>query len=103
MGYNMTKLFVCLAAILAGAMIFTSVSTTAQAAGLQAELRSSAAILPSSITGAVAPTAPAGGAAIGTQAWVCDARQGFAPAVAVETGVGDPLLAMGTTGGVRLP
>jgi hypothetical protein len=51
----------------------------------------------------VASTAPAGGVAVGAQAWACDARQGFAPIVAVENGVLDPLLAIGTNGGVKLP
>jgi hypothetical protein len=78
---------------------FAVTITTANASGLQAELRSSAAILPA---GAVAPTAPAGGVVVGAQAWACDASQGFAPIVAVDGGVQDPRLAIGT-GGVRLP
>ena len=76
--------------------------TTARASGLQAELRSSASILPAATPGAAAPTAPAGGLVIGNQTWTCDAWQGFAPVVPIENGA-DPRLAIGTTGGVRLP
>jgi hypothetical protein len=100
----MRKLLTCKAAILAVSVIFAGASATvAQAAGLQAELRSSAAIVPVGTPGTVTPTALAGGGAIGAQPWACDARQGFAPVVAIEQGVADPLLAIGTTGGVRLP
>jgi len=95
----MRKLVTYKAAILAATVTFSG----ATAAGLQAELRSAAAVLPGNIPGAVAPTAPAGGVAVGAQAWACDARQGFAPIVAVENGVLDPLLAIGTNGGVKLP
>jgi len=100
----MRKLLTCNAAILAVALIFTSASATvAHAAGLQAELRSSAALLPAGTSGAVAPTAPAGGVVIGTQPWACDARQGFAPVIPIEQGVADPLLAIGTGGALKLP
>ena len=100
----MKKVLTCNAAILAATVIFTGVSVTpAHAAGLQAELRSSAALVPAGTPGAAAPTAPAGGVVIGTQAWACDARQGFAPVIAIETGVVDPLLAIGTTGVLKLP
>src|SRR5579871_2564940 len=99
---NMRKLVTYKAAILVATVTFSGVTLT-RAAGLQAELRSAAAILPGNISGVVAPTAPAGGVAIGEQAWACDARQGFAPIVAVENGVPDPLLAIGTAGGVKLP
>src|SRR5215469_13508866 len=95
----MRKLVTYKAAILAATVTFSG----ATAAGLQAELRSAAAVVPGNIPGAVTPTAPAGGVAVGSQAWACDARQGFAPIVAVENGVPDPLLAIGTTGGVKLP
>ena len=79
----MKKLLTCNAAILAVTVIVAGAGApVAQAAGLQAELRSAAAILPAAIPGAVAPTAPAGGVAIGAQPWTCDARQGFAPVVA---------------------
>jgi hypothetical protein len=98
----MKKLPMCKAAILAVTILLGG-APGAQAAGLQAELRSAAAILPPAIPGAVAPTAPAGGVAIGAQPWTCDARQGFAPVVPVEAGVPDPLLAIATAGGVRLP
>jgi hypothetical protein len=92
------------AAMLVAVIAFAATSvTTAHAAGLQAELRSSAAILPTATPGAVPPTAPAGGVVIGAQAWACDAWQGFAPVVAVEPGVLDPLLAVRITGNVHLP
>ena len=51
-------------------VLFSSVAlaatgaTTARASGLQAELRSSAAIIPAGTAGVVAPTAPAGGVVI---------------------------------------
>lgn len=100
----MRKLLTCNAAILAATVIFTGASlTVAHAAGLQAELRSAAGILPNPIPGAVAPTAPAGAVVVGAQPWVCDAAKGFAPVVAVEQGVADPLLAIGTTGDLKLP
>jgi hypothetical protein len=100
----MKKFLTCNAAILAVTIIAAGVGApVAQAAGVQAELRSAAAILPPVIPGAVAPTAPAGGVAIGAQPWTCDARQGFAPVVSVESGVVDPLLAIGTTGALKLP
>jgi hypothetical protein len=98
----MRKLATYRAAILAAIVTFSG-ATLARAAGLQAELRSAAAILPENIPGAVTPTAPAGGVAAGAQAWACDAKQGFAPIVAVENGVLNPLLAIGTAGGVKLP
>jgi hypothetical protein len=91
----MRKTLSCNAAIFAATAILTSTgSTVARAAGVQAELRSAAAILPNPIPGAVAPTAPAGGAVAGGQPWVCDAAKGFAPVVAVEQGVADPSLAV---------
>jgi hypothetical protein len=100
----MRKFVTSNATILAVTLIFTSASATvAQAAGLQAELRSSAALLPTGTPGAVAPTAPAGGVVIGTQPWACDARQGFAPIIPIEQGVADPLLAIGTAGALKLP
>lgn len=74
----------------------------ASANGVQAELRSSAAILPALPPGLAAPTAPAGGLVIGAQPWVADAAQGFTPVVAAEAGVTDPLLAV-STGGLHLP
>jgi hypothetical protein len=100
----MKKVLVRKAAIFAVAITVTGINATiANAAGLQAELRSSAAILPSSMPGAVAPTAPAGAAVSGEQTWVCDAFQGFAPAVAIASGGVDPSLAIGTSGGIKLP
>ena len=100
----MKKMLLCKSAMFAAALTVTGINATiAQAAGLQAELRSSTAILPSSITGAVAPTAPAGAVVVGAQTWVCDAFQGFAPVVAIANGVVDPPLAIATTGGTKLP
>src|ERR1700744_3986386 len=97
-------MLLCKSAMFAAALTVTGINATiAQAAGLQAELRSSTAILPSSITGAVAPTAPAGAVVVGAQTWVCDAFQGFAPVVAIANGVVDPPLAIATTGGTKLP
>jgi hypothetical protein len=93
----MTWISVCKAGFLAAAA-----ALGAQAAGLQAELRSSAAILSPPPPGMVAPTAPAGGIVIGPQAWTCDAWQGFAPVVAADTNAIDPVLAIATTG-IRLP
>jgi hypothetical protein len=98
-GFHIRKFPIALAAL-----VFTgATATNAHAAGLQAELRSSAAILPPAIADAVAPTAPAGGVVIGPQAWVCDAARGFAPVVPVDPGNPDPLLAIGTSGGIKLP
>ena len=39
----------------------------------------------------------------GVQPWVCDAAQGFAPVVDVEPGLANSILAIATTGGVKLP
>jgi hypothetical protein len=92
------------AAMLAVAIVFAATTVIpARAAGVPAELRSSAALVPAATPGGVAPTAPAGGVVIGTQPWVCDAAKGFAPVVAIEQGVADPLLAIGTAGALKLP
>jgi hypothetical protein len=77
-------------------------SRQAAPAGVQAELRSSTALLPALGAGMVTATAPAGGVVIGAQALVCDASQGFTQIVNVENGIADPFLAIGT-GGVHLP
>ena len=90
---------VCIGLLIA----FSLASGVAAQGQVQAELRSSTAILPQGIPGAVPPTAPAGGAAFGTQPWVCDAAQGFAPVVDVEPGLANSILAIATTGGVKLP
>jgi hypothetical protein len=83
--------------------IFSGAKTAAATAvGIQAELRSSATILPALTAGMEAPTAPAGAVVIGAQAWVCDGALGFAPIVNVEPGVADSLLAIGA-GGIHLP
>jgi hypothetical protein len=77
-------------------------ATNAFANGLQAELRSSTALLPVLPVGVSTPTAPAGGIVVGGLPWLSDAAQGFTPLVAVENGVSDPLLAVSTSG-LRLP
>ena len=75
----------------------------AHAAGVLAELRSSAALLPLPSAGEAVPTAPAGGVDVaGGQLWVCDAAQGFAPVVAADSNI-DPILALGTVGNLHLP
>ncbi len=74
----------------------------AQSTGLSAELRSSAALIPSGTPGVVPPTAPAGAVVAGIQPWICDAARGFQPAVAIEQGVTDPILAIASTG-IKLP
>ena len=73
-----------------------------QAAGLQAELRSSSALIPAGTADAVAPTAPAGAVVSGTQAWTCDAAQGFRPIVPIDATT-DPVFAVGSTIGFNLP
>ena len=75
--------------------------TTANANGLQAELRSSTSILPVLPPGMATPTAPAGGVIIGAQPWIADAAQGFTPVLDVDAVV-DPLLALSTSG-LHLP
>lgn len=72
------------------------------AAPLRAELRSSSALIPAGTAGAVAPTAPAGAAIAGAQAWVCDAAQGFRPIVPIDS-TADPILGIGITSGFKLP
>ena len=100
----MRTMLACNAAILAATVILTGAgATVARAAGVQAELRSAAALLPNPIPGAVAPTAPAAGAIVAAQPWACDTAKGFAPIVAVEQGVADPLLGIGNTGALKLP
>src|SRR5215469_13320468 len=74
----------------------------AGANGVQAELRSSAAILPVLPAGTALPTAPAGGLIIGAQPWVADAAQGFTQVLDVDAGPGDPLLALNKPG-LHLP
>ncbi len=86
---------------IAAAFAFGSAGTS-HASGVSAELRSSAALLPAPPAGTAVPTAPAGGVVVGAQAWLCDAAQGFAPVVAAESAA-DPILAVGTTGNIRLP
>ena len=75
-------------------------NANAQNSGVQADLRSSAAV---PTRGGVLPTAPAGGVVAGEQTWVCDAAVGFAPVANAETGVLDPFLEIGTVGDIRLP
>jgi hypothetical protein len=83
--------------------MFISASATAQNSGLQADLRSSSAVVSTPIAGGVLPTAPAGAVVVGPQMWVCDASVGFAPVVDAETGVADPFLAIGAQGNIKLP
>jgi len=97
------KLQIRTAAILAVAIALTGSGTKAQNTGLSAELRSSAAILPNGLVGGAAPTAPAGGVVVGIQGWACDASKGFQPIIPIEQNVLDPILAIGTSGGTKLP
>lgn len=90
------------AAITAAGIIFGGNCAILQAAGLQAELRSSSALIPVGTPGAVALTAPAGAVVAGAQAWACDAAQGFRPIAPVDN-TADPILAIGTTSGIKLP
>jgi hypothetical protein len=94
------------AAILAIGVILAGVQGFAQQLppepGVAAELRSSSALIPAGTAGAVAPTAPAGAVIAGTQAWTCDAAQGFRPLVPIDNST-DPMLAIGTMNGIRLP
>jgi len=90
-------------AILIFAMLFGLASSNAQSSGVNADLRSSSAVLTNPIAGAVLPTAPAGAVVAGPQTWVCDASMGFAPVVGTESGVADPFLAIGTQGNIKLP
>ncbi len=92
----------CSVVILTAALMFTLAMANAQSTGTQAELRSSSAIIPPT-PGVVAPTAPAGSILAGPQTWACDAGQGFRPVVPAEQGVADPILAISTTAGVKLP
>ena len=90
------------ATILAIGLMSAGVYTTAHGAGLSAELRSSSALIPPGTAGAVAPTAPAGAVIAGTQAWLCDAAQGFRPIVPIDN-TADPVLGVGTGSGIQLP
>jgi hypothetical protein len=92
----------CNTRVLLASIVLASVYTAAQAAGLQAELRSSGALIPAATPDVVAPSAPAGAVVAGAQAWVCDAARGFAPVVAIGN-TPNPMLAIGTTGGIKLP
>jgi hypothetical protein len=85
-----------------GLALSVSCATRAGAQGVQAELRSSAALVAPPAAGMAVSTAPAGAVIIGAQPWITDASQGFTPVVDVETGVVDPLLAV-STGGIHLP
>lgn len=95
----MKKLKRCVALV---ALVALSGAASARAQGVQAVLRSSSALIPPSTSGATAPTAPAGAAIVGTQPWVCDASQGFARIVSIETGVLEPILGVATPG-LHLP
>src|SRR5215472_2089793 len=89
--------------ILAFAALFSHASANAQNSGVNADLRSSAAVLTLPIAGGVLPTAPAGGVVVGLQTWVCDASMGFAPVVDTQSGVSDSFLVIGTQGNIKLP
>ena len=93
-----TTLFLSLAAGTAFAQSIGLVQST----GVSAELRSSAALIPSGTPGVVPPTAPAGAVVGGTQPWICDAAQGFRSAVPTDAAA-NPVLAIGTASGTKLP
>ncbi len=100
---NMRSLISSSGAVAAVSFVFAlSCPINTIANGVQAELRSSAALLPAPPSGMTTPTAPAGGLIIGGQPWVADAAQGFTPVLAAEVGVTEPLLAV-STGGLHLP
>src|SRR6516162_8474082 len=96
-----TTFFNCNAILAASWLFAVCGATTAGANGLQAELRSSAAILPALPVGMTVPTAPAGAVVIGAQPWVADASQGFTPVLNADA-TADPFLAL-STGGLHLP
>jgi hypothetical protein len=91
------------AAVSTLAVLVFSAGAQAQNSGVQAQLRSSASVLTTPISGGVLPTAPAGGVSVAGQTWVCDASEGFAPVIATEPGLTNSLLAVGTQGAVKLP
>jgi hypothetical protein len=88
--------------IIATGATFALTGVAAWAAGVPAELRSSAAIL-TPAAGQAVPTAPAGGLGTAAQPWICDAAQGLAPLVSAEPGNADPILALDTTNAIHLP
>jgi hypothetical protein len=94
------KLSIAQVTLLALTTSFTFTRANAQDSGLQADLRSSAAI---PTRNGVLPTAPAGGVIVSEQTWVCDAAVGFAPVVDAESGVLDPFLAIDAVGSIKLP
>jgi hypothetical protein len=71
-------------------------SLPAYAAPVPADLRSAAGLIPPGA--GFPPSAPAGGAVVGSQAWICDAAEGLAPLIAAA----DPILAVGGDG-LHLP
>jgi hypothetical protein len=75
-------------------------SLPAHAAPVPADLRSAAGLIPQGVAG-FPPSAPAGGAVVGSQAWVCDAVEGLAPLIATSASA-DPTLAVGGNG-LHLP
>jgi hypothetical protein len=94
---QLKKTIVCVA----GALLL-SVAGSAQSTGVQAELRSSSVLIQGATPGEASPTAPAGAVVAGAQAWLCDAAAGFRPVVPVDN-TADPILAVGTTSGIKLP
>src|SRR5215469_5632168 len=85
----------------AGALLL-SVAGSAQSTGVQAELRSSSVLIQGATPGEASPTAPAGAVVAGAQAWLCDAAAGLRQVVPVDN-TADPILAVGTTSGIKLP
>ncbi len=73
----------------------------AVAAPVSAELRSAATLIPAGTVAGFPPSAPAGGATVAAQPYVCDASEGLAPLVAVDASP-DPILAVSASG-LHLP
>jgi hypothetical protein len=90
-------------AFLTFALMFPFASAFSQTNGIKADLRSSAAVVPSPVAGGVLPTAPAGGVVVADKPWLCDASEGFAPVLATEPGLIDSFLAVETSGNIKLP
>jgi hypothetical protein len=81
--------------------LLSGVYTTAQASGLQAELRSSSAQIPQQ-PGPPHPLFQQEQLSLARNGWVCDAAQGFRPIVAIDN-TADPVLGVGTGSGMTLP
>jgi hypothetical protein len=84
--------------LLLAVLVCSSLPATSFAAGpVQAELRTAASLVPAGF----APSAPAGGATVGTQPYICDAADGVAPLIAMDASL-DPVLEVGSAG-LHLP